>query len=239
MESFLQKRETVSWFLNEPGEFPEKNKFETEQTSQNKEEFRSQRAVWTVLPNGEKTHRMLITENTNFLIVETCDCKGGVPHGKMVEYTTDKKTGNTYLSREVDFVDGKLHGELWVWRSTGLIDKKTTFVKGRALECDSVLSKYIFSRGKKTASVLRRTLTLQHVNRKCEERTLIKTSGSSFSEDSLVWEGNEFHTFCPLGLLRIQNASSSVEVYKEDGGFFRYDTAVAEQRTFSTSSMSY
>ncbi|BAU80055.1 hypothetical protein A9K97_gp296 [Tokyovirus A1] len=198
MERFLEKRETASWFLNEPELEPEKERFEQERIFQEQLLHRSRTAVWRVLQNGERTHRSLTTEDSNFIIVESCRCKDGVPHGKMVEYTTNKRTGKTCLSREAEFVDGKLHGELWVWRSVGHLQTRATFTEGKLIENNGHIFTCVFSRGRGKASFLYKKLTLHFLDRKGEEYSSAKTFGTYSSEDFLTWGGGDCTPFCPL-----------------------------------------
>nr|WQM87054.1 hypothetical protein [Marseillevirus cajuinensis]WRK65534.1 hypothetical protein MarFTME_489 [Marseillevirus futianmevirus] len=225
MEEFLQKRETLSWFINEDCERPEKARFEKQEFQDRTLSYAYETLVWKTLPNGERTHRTLFREDMNFTVVETCPCKDGLPHGKMQEYTTEKRTDKTYLSREADFVDGVLHGELWIWKSDSLLSSRITFRKGKILEGNTRLHNIVLFRGKKPG-VSRRTLDLQYYGRRGRGYINSLTVGDSFSEEHQPWPENSFLSFHVPKSFRVERPKvinrfyegneSSVQEYQRD-----------------------
>nr|QZX43644.1 hypothetical protein MarQu_062 [Marseillevirus sp.] len=198
MQEFLEKRETVSWFLNGPESAPQKEKFEKELIIHKESFGASCIFVWKVLPNGEKTRCFSTFEDSNFIRTESYGCKNGLPHGRLLEHTTIKKTGKTYLSGEAEFVDGKLHGELWSWNSSGILWKRDTFSKGKYIGSSQPLSEFLVSRGKGKVHTLQRTLNLQFVGKKGEEYSIIKRAGTLKSETAVSRSFGEYALFYPV-----------------------------------------
>lgn len=221
MQEFLEKRETVSWFLNEPESAPQKEKFEKELIVHEESFGVSCIFVWKVLPNGEKTRCFSTFEDSNIIRTESYECKKGLPHGRLLEHTTIKKTGKTYLSGEAEFVDGKLHGELWSWNNSGILWKRDTFSKGKYIGSSQPLSEFLVSRGKGKAHTLQRTLNLHFVGKKGEEYSIIKRTGTLKSETAVFRSFGEHALFYPIRTqISLKGHEMTSETYEGTEGHF-------------------
>nr|WNL49960.1 hypothetical protein MarFTMF_444 [Marseillevirus sp.] len=221
MQEFLEKRETVSWFLNGPESAPQKEKFEKELIVHEESFGASCVFVWKVLPNGEKTRCFSTFEDSNFIRTESYKCKNGLPHGRLLEHTTIKKTGKTYLSGEAEFVDGKLHGELWSWNSSGILWKRDTFSEGKYTGGSHPLSELLASRGKGKVHTLQRALCLQFVGRKGEEYSITKRTGTLKSETVVFRSFGEHALFYPIRTqLSLKDHQITSETYEGVKGYF-------------------